>query len=407
MNLAEKVLCRTVQAVFRAAMPLLPYRKPALLDSVEAVPNLLLGLGVDRVLLVTDRGLCAAGLTGPLENALHDAGIACTVFADTRANPTVQNAEDAFALYQANKCQALVALGGGSSMDCAKAVGARAAFPHKTLDRMKGLLRVWKPLPTLIAIPTTAGTGSETTITAVITDSVKKHKYTMNNFSMIPRYAVLDPEMTVSLPASLTATTGMDALTHAAEAYIGRSTTVETRALALEATTLIFNHLEDAVKDGTDRAARAGMLEAAFKAGIAFSKSYVGYVHAVAHSLGGQYNIPHGLANAVLLPYVLESYGHAVDRPLHDLAVAAGVARPDDADDAAARRFIDAVRTLNRRLNIPETLQGIREEDIPSMARHAAQEANPLYPVPVLMDAKQLELFYRQAAAPTKQEAAG
>ena len=133
----------------------------------------------------------------------------------------------------------------------------------------------------------------------------------------------------------------------------------------------------------------------------------MGYVHAVAHSLGGQYNIPHGLANAVLLPYVLESYGHAVDRPLHDLAVAAGVARPDDADDAAARRFIDAVRTLNRRLNIPETLQGIREEDIPSMARHAAQEANPLYPVPVLMDAKQLELFYRQAAAPTKQEAAG
>ena len=406
MNLAEKILCRIVQGVFRAAMPLLPYRRPVLLDNVKAVPNLLRELGADRVLLVTDRGLCAAGLTAPLKSALADAGISCTVFADTCANPTVQNAEDAFALYQANDCQALVALGGGSPMDCAKAVGARAAFPHRSLNQMKGLLRVWKPLPTLIAIPTTAGTGSETTITAVITDSVKKHKYTMNNFTMIPRYAVLDPEMTVSLPASLTATTGMDALTHATEAYIGHSTTAETRALALEATTLIFDHLENAVKDGGDREARAGMLEAAFKAGIAFSKSYVGYVHAVAHSLGGQYNIPHGLANAVLLPYVLESYGHAVDRPLHDLAVAAGVARPDDTDDAAARRFIDAVRTLNRRLNIPETLQGIQEEDIPSMARHAAQEANPLYPVPVLMDAKQLELFYHQAAAAMK-EAAG
>lgn len=140
------------------------------------------------------------------------------------------------------------------------------------------------------------------------------------------------------------------------------------------------------------------MLTAAYKAGIAFSKSYVGYVHAVAHSLGGQYNIPHGLANAVLLPVVLEAYGHAVDKPLHELAVAAGLATGQDADSVAAARFLEAVRQLNRRLGIPETLSGIRAEDIPLMARHAAREANPLYPVPVLLDAAQLEAFYTRVA---------
>lgn len=380
--------------MFRAAMPLLPYREPERLAGVGEAPPLLEGLGLSSVLLVTDGPLREAGVTGELEDLLAQAGIRCAVFDGTRANPTVHNVEAARDLYEREGCQAIIAFGGGSSMDCAKAVGARVAFPRKTVNQMKGLLRVWRRLPPLIAIPTTAGTGSEVTITAVITDSDKKHKYTMNNFTMIPRYAVLDPAVTYTLPPSLTATTGMDTLTHAVEAYLGNSTTKETRGLALEAVKTVFTYLERAYQNGRDPVARERMLYAAHIAGIAFSKSYVGYIHAVAHSLGGEYNIPHGLANAVLMPIVLEAYGPCAHKKLRELGRAAGVVREDQTPAAGAAAFIAAIRDLNRRMGIPETLPGIRREDIPAMARHAAREANPLYPVPRLMDAGELEEFY-------------
>ena len=260
-----------------------------------------------------------------------------------------------------------------------------------------------KRIPPLIAIPTTAGTGSEATLAAVITDSELKHKYTINSFPLIPSHAVLDPAMTRTLPPSLTATTGMDALTHAVEAYIGRSTTRETRRLSLQAVRLIFENLESAYADGDNMTARAQMLNASYAAGVAFTRSYVGYVHALAHSLGGQYNTPHGLANAVLLPHVLSAYGSAAHKKLHDLANAAGVATPGCSDSEAAKRFIAAIRQMNARMGIPDTLPGIRREDIPLMASHADSEANPLYPVPVLMDAKELEKFYYLVAEWRKQ----
>ncbi|MBQ9717450.1 MAG: iron-containing alcohol dehydrogenase, partial [Clostridia bacterium] len=190
----------------------------------------------------------------------------------------------------------------------------------------------------------------------------------------------------------------MDALTHAVEAYIGRSTTKETRRLALTAVGLVFRNIEKAYRDGNDHTARSNMLRASYLAGAAFTKSYVGYIHAVAHSLGGQYNIPHGLANAVLLPIGLEIYGKTVYNKLHELGVAAGVTTETVSHETGAKDFIRAIRALNRRMNIPETLSGILEEDIPTMARHADREANPLYPVPVLMDRKELEIFYYKAA---------
>lgn len=287
-------------------------------------------------------------------------------------------------------------------MDCAKALGARIAYPKKPLSALRGTLRVLRRIPLLVAVPTTAGTGSEVTLAAVITDGEKKYKYTMNDFTLIPRYAVLDPEVTYSLPPHLTATTGMDALTHAVEAYIGRSTNGETRRRALYATKLIFGNIVRAFENGSDAEARANMLEAAYNAGIAFSKSYVGYIHAVAHSLGGQYNIPHGLANSVLMPIVLEDYGKAVHKKLHRLGVAAGVADEKDTHKEGAEKFIAAVRALNRRMRIPETLDGIEEADIPTMARHADKEANPLYPVPVLMNARELERFYYKVSGKEK-----
>lgn len=398
MNIFEKIFCRAFQFVFRVALPLLPYREPKRFSHSADIVSLCKEKKFQAVLLVTDPVLRSSGITAPLEKLLQENGICCSVYDATRANPTVDNVEQALKVYREGGCQCLIAFGGGSSMDCAKAVGARVVYPKKQLSQMKGLLRVLRKLPPLIAIPTTAGTGSEVTVTAVITDTKKKHKYTMNNFSMIPHYAVLDPEVTYTLPQSLTATTGMDALTHAVEAYIGGTTTRQTRAYALEAVKLVFENVEAAYHDGKNRAARKNMLRAAHIAGIAFSKSYVGYIHAVAHSLGGQYNIPHGLANSVLMPIVLDAYGPAVYEKLRKLAVAVGVAGEEETDEIAAKKFIAAIRQLNRNMHIPEKLTGIREEDIPSMAKHAHREANPLYPVPVLMDAKQLETFYYAVA---------
>lgn len=398
MNPVAKCWCRSFQLAFRLAMPLMPYREPERFERIDSLPPLLERLGIGSVLLVTDRPLREAGATRPLEELLERSGIRCAVYDGTRANPTVQNVEEARERYLEGNCQGLIAFGGGSSMDCAKAVGARIVYPRRSVNQMKGLLRVLRRLPPLIAIPTTAGTGSEVTVTAVITDSDRKHKYTMNNFSMIPRYAVLDPAATRTLPPALTATTGMDALTHAVEAYIGGSTTGETRRLALQAVRLVFENLETAFRNGDDLEARRNMLHAAHIAGIAFSKSYVGYIHAVAHSLGGEYNTPHGLANAVLLPIGLELYGPCVYRKLWELGRSAGVVSEEDSQEAGAGAFIAAVRALNRRLGIPARLPEIRREDIPVMAGHAAREANPLYPVPRLMSARELERFYELAA---------
>lgn len=395
MNLIQHICCRAYQGVFRAALPFLPYREPEILHRCEELPDTLKQHKIKKILIVTDPGIVACGLITKITSVLAKEKIFYSVYDQTSANPTVRNVEEALALYQKEHCKALLAIGGGSAMDCAKALGARIACPKKTLGQLKGTLHVLHRIPLLIAVPTTAGTGSENTLAAVITDSEKKHKYVLNDFVLIPRYAILDAELTYSLPPHLTATTGMDALTHAVEAYIGRSTTKETREKALLAVKTIYQNIETAYHDGHNHAAREQMLNAAYLAGFAFSRSYVGYVHAVAHSLGGQYNIPHGLANAVLLPEVLESYGSCIHKKLHILGCAAGVCTEQDSTKAGAGKFIASIRTLNKNMGIPDFLSGIQESDIETMSVHAAKEANPLYPVPKLMTRRELEAFYR------------
>ncbi len=394
MNPIRKAYCRTFQTALRLAIPVLPYRRPQILDSVRAIPEIILQQKKGPVLLVTDATVRGLGLTKELEEVLAGAGIPCYIYDKTVANPTTDNVAEALALYREHGCDVLIGFGGGSSMDCAKAVGACTVRPHKQPGDMAGILKVLLPLPLLFAVPTTAGTGSETTLAAVIVDSRTRHKYPINDFPLIPRYAVLDPKVTLSLPPFVTATTGLDALTHAVEAYIGRSTTRDTRKAALRAVKLVFENLDTAWQNGADLKARRNMLKAAFYAGCAFTKSYVGYVHAVAHSLGGAYNVPHGLANAVLLPMVLEAYGPCIHKKLHRLAEAAGLADGDTPDDVAAFRFIEAVQAMKKRFGIGDTIPQIRKEDIPRLARLADREGNPLYPVPVLMDAKELEVFY-------------
>lgn len=392
MNIFKKIYCRVFQTCFHLAIPLLPYRDPKILDSIEALPEEFAERKIKSVLLVTDPII--RKLTGELETKLDNEGIKCVVYDKTNANPTVSNIEEALELYKKEGCQALIGFGGGSSIDCAKAVGARVACPKKTLEKMKGILKIHRRIPLLAAIPTTAGTGSETTVTTVITDDKTHYKYPISDFPLIPKIAVLDPKVTFSLPPHLTASTGMDALTHAVEAFIGGSTTKKTRDYSIRATKLIFSNIEKAYKNGTDENARRNMLLASNLAGGAFSRSYVGYVHAVAHSLGGAYNIPHGLANTVLLPVVLKRYGSSVWKKLQILAVAAGVASPSDTRQIAAEKFIAEICRLNKAMGIPEKLEGIKKEDIAELARRADKEANPIYPVPVLWNAKELEEFY-------------
>lgn len=394
MFILKKIYCRCFQQIFHIAIPFLPYRKPKILNGVDELPALLRKKKADSVMLVTDKSIRGFGLTSRLEKLLSDEGIKCVVYDNTVANPTTDNVEEARQLYLDNGCQALIGFGGGSSIDCAKAAGARIAKPKQSLEQMGGILKVRKKLPTLIAIPTTAGTGSETTLAAVITDSETRHKYPINDFPLIPHYAVLDPEVTRTLPPSLTASTGMDALTHAVEAYIGRSTTAGTRKDSVKAVQLIFKYIRRACADGNDMKARKQMLYAAYLAGSAFTKSYVGYVHAVAHSLGGKYNTPHGLANAVLLPHVLEEYGETCERKLNKLAIAVGLSDSEAEDFVGATAFIESIKQMKLDLGIPDILPEIKEEDIPELAKHADKEGNPLYPVPKLMSAKQLEQFY-------------
>lgn len=394
MNPLKKAYCRTFQTAFKIAIPFLPYRKPKIAGSIKALPDIIKEKKCSHVLIITDGSIMRLGLTKRLEKSLTETGLSYTVYDKTVANPTTANVSDALKLYFSHGCDAIIGFGGGSSIDCAKAVGARAAKPNQPLAKMKGILKVHRRLPLLIAIPTTAGTGSETTLAAVITDAETRHKYAINDFPLIPRYAVLDPKVTLSLPPSVTAATGMDALTHAVEAYIGNSTTYRTRKDALLAVRLIFENIDTVYTDGKDINARRNMLHASFYAGCAFTKSYVGYVHAVAHSLGGEYNVPHGLANAVLLPFVLEAYGARIHKKLHRLAIAAGIADKSTPQDEAAELFINEIRKMKTRFGIGDTIKEIRREDIPKLSHYADKEANPLYPVPVLMDAQELERFY-------------
>lgn len=376
---------RLFQIIMRVGSYLLPWRSPELLhgqNSLSELPAFLKRKGILSVLIVTDQGIAALGLMDGLLAGLKDEGVSFSVYDKTVPNPTIENIEEALKMYKQNGHQGIIAFGGGSPMDCAKGVGARVAKPRKTIPQMKGLFKVLKKLPPIVAIPTTSGTGSEATVAAVVTNPKTQDKYALMDISLIPRYAVLDPLLTVKLPPHITSTTGMDALTHAVEAYIGRANTKQTKQLAIDAAKLVFENLYEAYSNGGNIEARANMQMASHDAGIAFTRAYVGNVHAVAHALGGFYGVPHGLANAVVLPYVLEYYGQSVYKPLAELWDATGQGGKDDAQKA--KLFIAAVKTLNERMNIPDKISGIKESDITKLAEHAYKEANPVYPVPVI-----------------------
>lgn len=387
--------CRTIQSSMRVGMKLMNWRKPELLqgeNSLLKLPVLIKSMNLKKVLIITDEGIHKLQLMNPLLEALDDLTIPYIVYSKTVPNPTFTNIEEALELYYLHECDGIIAFGGGSPMDCAKAVAAKIARPEKSIAQLKGLFKVRKEMPPFFAIPTTAGTGSEGTIAAVVSNSETHEKFAIMDPILVPHYAVLDPLLTVKLPPHITSTTGMDALTHAVEAYIGKSNTEETRKYAREAVILIFKYLYRAYVDGEDMKARAEMQRASYLAGLAFTRAYVGYVHAIAHTLGGFYQIPHGLANAVILPHVLRFYGDSVVKPLAELANLVGIGGISDNDERKAQLFIEAIEQLNEKMAIPSTIKGIVNRDVPLMVERALQEANPLYPVPRIINKD--EMFY-------------
>lgn len=393
-----KIYCRMVQKTFKLASPFLPWREPELLEgpnSLDKLPDVIKKNEISRILIVTDTGISGLGLMDGLLSNLQKKNIEFYIYDKTIPNPTITNIEEALEVYKKNDCQGIIAFGGGSPMDCAKGVGARVMRPEKSISQMKGQFKVRKELPPIFAVPTTAGTGSEATVAAVITDSSSHEKYAIIDLNLIPHYAVLDPLITLKMPPHITAATGMDALTHAIEAYIGRSNTAETRKFSINAVRLIYDNLYETYQNGENLTARANMQKAAYLAGLAFTRAYVGNVHAIAHTLGGFYSVPHGLANAVILPYVLEHYGEAVWDPLAELAVAAGIGNVSDSAEENAKNFILSIKSLNSRMGIPPKVSGIQDRDIPIMAERALKEANPLYPVPKIFSRDDMFRLYQ------------
>jgi aldehyde dehydrogenase (NAD+) len=393
MTRVKKAWYRIFQFCFYKAARLLPWRVPVQLAGPGAVlrlPGVIRSFKVSRVLLVTDKSLMKLGLLEPLRQALDEAGVTYALFDEVQANPTIDMIERARTACLEHGCQGFVAFGGGSVIDTAKAAAARVAKPRQSIARMGGFLKVLRKLPPVFAVPTTAGTGSEVTVAAVVTDSATHHKYAVNDPSLIPVCAVLDPELTAGLPPAITAETGMDALTHAVEAYLTWTVSKRCKAMSEEAVRLIFQNLEQAYRNGGDLEARQNMLRAAFLSGDSFTRSGLTYVHGIAHTLSGLYNETHGRANAVLLPHVLEAYGKAAHAKLKRLAEVAGldVAGLDGAQASAA--FIGAIRRMNRDMGLPERFDCIRQEDIPRMVKWALAEANPWYPVPTVFGGAEL-----------------
>lgn len=382
----------------------LPIREPLLLVGPGASLRLsqaVADFGHRKILLVTDAVITQLGLLQPMQDALAAAGTAFAVFDKVTQDAPLPVIEQGIATFEAEGCDALIAFGGGSVMDAAKAM-ALAAANHRHPSELVGYFRGLRGPAPLYAVPTTAGTGSEVTVAAVISDPVRHRKLVIADSRLVPRMAALDPCLMTGLPPHITAATGMDALTHAVEAYIGDWGTPYTERMALAAVAMIYRSLPRACADGSDLVAREQMALAATYAGLAFTRANVGNVHALAHQLGGRYGTPHGLANAVMLAPVLRWCGAAVPAKLAVLALRAGLGRRDEDEGELAQRFVTSVDAMNQAIGIAPQLDALRAEDIPELARAACHEADTSYPVPQVMQRADCEALLREVlpAAP-------
>ncbi len=353
------------------------------------------GSGVKQLLIVTDAMLVKLGLVEPLRARLESLGIKVTVYDGVLPDPGVPQIEEGLGVLQRARCEAVLAIGGGSAMDCAKVIAARATNQKPVLE-MAGFFKVPNaPLP-IYCVPTTAGTGSEVSVGAVVSDPAQRRKLPVIDHKLVPQMAALDGRLMLGLPAGITAATGMDALTHAVEAYISLIATPESDRHALEAVSLIMRHLPRVMADGKDLDSRQLMAWAAYRAGLALSRGGLGYVHGIAHNFGAYYHTPHGWANAIVLPYVLEYSKPDCTPRLANLARVSGLDAGGESDAVLAEKFIAHIRALKRECGIPEGLADLRAEDIPGIAAAALDEVHLSYAVPRYMDQRTCEGLVRK-----------
>lgn len=368
MNIFKKMLIRTYQLVLKLGMKFIKFPKPIILkslnDSIDYLNN-------QKVLIIIPSYVSQNEVFLDFILKLQEHNIEYQISLCDIANPSLQLVDEYYNKYRPDL---IISIGGGSVIDLGKLLAIKVTN-KKDLRKMRGILKVKKKPIVQIAVPTTSGSGSEATVAAVVSCEKTHEKYPINDPKIVPKYAVLESRFTVTLPKHLTSTTGMDALTHAIECYLGKANTKDTLKNSVDAIKLIFNSLEIVYNQPDNLEHRLNMQKAAYLAGCAFTRGYVGYVHAIAHQMGGLYNTPHGLANAILLPYVLEEYGKSIKTKVDKLGKLLGI---NDFD------LLEHIVNMNERLNIPKHIDNLKEEDFDLIIERAKKEAHPLYPVPKL-----------------------
>ncbi|MGR2802995.1 iron-containing alcohol dehydrogenase [Vibrio harveyi] len=370
----------------KAAAYVLPLPKPTLFSGAGSLHELMeaiADLGFKKLLLVTDDGLVKIGMAEQVIESAKARGLDVVLFSEVKPDPTYDQVETGLTMYFDSGCDAILALGGGSAMDCAKVIAARVTN-RKSIKKLAGLFRVWRTPAPLFVIPTTSGTGSEVTIAAVVSEPDTHHKTPLMDPKLVPLMAALDANLLVGLPAKITADTGIDALTHAVEAFISRNATVDTKAYSIAAIKLIFKYLPQAVEDGSSIEARNKMAMASYYAGLAFTKASLGYVHAFAHNLGAKYGIPHGMANGLALLPVLRFSFSEIEPQLTALSEA--LIGTQGEDRASAQDFIHRLEDLYNAIGIEQTSPLLQSSDTGELVSLILKEAHWNYPVPKFMN---------------------
>ncbi|WP_167957468.1 iron-containing alcohol dehydrogenase [Anaerosporobacter faecicola] len=380
---------RCYQGVMRMVLRFMKYPKQRVITEpgcITRIPEIVREKGLNRVLVVCSRSVRKQGLLKELLDGFEKEHITYAIFDDVHPNTTSHNVEDGYAVYMKNRCEGIIAIGGGSVLDCSKIIGIKVSNPTVSFEKMKHMSAIKKACPCIIAVPTTAGTGSESTVAAVVSIVEKKEKYPIISFGAMPQVVLLDANLTSALPKEITANTGMDALTHAVEAYIGTFGTRYTNKEALLAIKLIFENLVPVYNDGSLQQERQNMLLASNHAANAFTRAYTGYVHTISHALSALYDVGHGKTNAILLPYVLKYYGKSIEKKLAEIARYTGIGSPNDGQEALAKQVIRKIEWINQQMNIPTDIPEIQRKDIGIIVDKAIREANPAYPVPKIMN---------------------
>lgn len=385
----KKGYYRCYQSMIRIYLTFVKYPQQQLIaraGGITSIPSILKENNFKHICLICSKSIRKNGLLNELITGLEKEAITYSIFENIHPNTTTEDVEEGYKVYRDNKCEAIIAVGGGSVMDCAKIIGIKISNPDLNYQQMKHMSAIKKPIPFLVAVPTTAGTGSESSIGCVVTDKDRQEKFAIVSFHTMPRCVILDENLTIGLPKDLTAYTGMDALTHAIEAYIGNLGTNYTNSEALQAIKLIFDNLETVYTSGYNKEARKNMLTASNHAANAFTRAYTGYVHNISHALSALYDVGHGKTNAIILPYMLRFYGKSIEKKLSEIAIYTGLDHAGDTNNVLTHRVIERIEKLNKAMNIPSKVRELQHKDLDIIVKKALMEGNPAYPVPRIMN---------------------